>query len=52
MNKEIKEIIGWLDTLPQAYDNGITDIGEGEKTWDMFYDKIQELKKLLGIRDD
>lgn len=47
--KEIEEIVGWLDTLPQAYDNGLTDIGKGNKTWDMFFNKTQRLKELLKV---
>lgn len=50
--KEMEEIIDWLNMLPQAYDEGLTDIGVGDKhkTWRMVFEKTNRLKELFKKR--
>lgn len=43
---ELDDIFNWFDMLPQAYDEGLTDIGKGNKTLTMIFEKAQRWKDL------
>lgn len=47
--KKVEKLLEWFDALPQFYDEGFTDIGKGDKTWNMYWKNIRELEReVLG----